>query len=51
MTLYFHAPDGFGTSRLPALIERTFKGATTARNWNTVVRLDDLARAAASRRS
>ena len=43
-TLYLHAPDGFGTSRLPTLIERTFGGATTARNWNTMVKLDELGR-------
>ena len=47
-TLYYHAPDGFGTSKLPALIERTLTGGITARNWNTVVRLGDMAREAAA---
>ena len=50
-TLYFHAPDGFGRSKMPAAIERTLKGETTARNWNTMVKLDELAKAAAARRS
>ena len=48
-TLYFHAPDGFGTSKLPAAIERALKGETTARNWNTMLKLDELAKAAARR--
>jgi uncharacterized protein (DUF1697 family) len=43
-TLYFHSPDGFGVSKLPALIEKAFAGRTTARNWNTVLKLDDLAK-------
>ena len=47
-TLYFYAPDGFGASKLPVAIERTLKGAMTARNWNTVVRLGELAREAAA---
>jgi len=50
-TLYLHAPDGFGTSGLPAAIERTLKGEATARNWNTMVKLEELAKAAAARRS
>jgi uncharacterized protein (DUF1697 family) len=41
--LYFHSPDGFGVSRLPGLIEKAFAGRTTARNWNTVLKLDELA--------
>jgi uncharacterized protein (DUF1697 family) len=47
-TLYYLAPDGFGTAKLPALIERTLKIAMTARNWNTVVRLGDMARETAA---
>lgn len=49
--LYFHAPKGFGTSKLPPIIDRTLGVATTARNWNTVVRLAELAARAASNRS
>ena len=29
---------------MPAAIERTLKGATTARNWNTMLKLDELAK-------
>ncbi|MBA3516754.1 MAG: DUF1697 domain-containing protein [Rhizobiales bacterium] len=47
--LYFHAPEGFGTSKLPPIIDRTLEVATTARNWNTVLKLGELARTAASR--
>jgi uncharacterized protein (DUF1697 family) len=47
--LYFHAPEGFGTSRLPPIIDRTLKVTTTARNWNTVLKLAALAEDAASR--
>jgi uncharacterized protein (DUF1697 family) len=43
--LYFHAPDGFGGSKLPAAIEKAFAGATTARNWNTIAKLGELAEA------
>ena len=46
--LYFHAPEGFGTSRLPPVIDRTLGTASTARNWNTVVKLEQLAREAAA---
>ena len=35
-TLYFHAPDGFGRSKLPPVIDRTLKVVSTARNWRTV---------------
>ena len=40
--LYFHAPEGFGTSKLPPVIDRTLGVITTARNWNTVVKLMEL---------
>jgi uncharacterized protein (DUF1697 family) len=46
--LYLHTPNAFGTSKLPPLIERAVKVPTTARNWNTMLKLDDLARAAAA---
>lgn len=41
--LYFHAPEGFGTSKLPPAIDRTLGVASTARNWNTVRKLMELA--------
>ncbi|WP_245444764.1 DUF1697 domain-containing protein [Pseudaminobacter soli (ex Li et al. 2025)] len=44
--LYFHAPDGFGRSKLPPVVDRTLKVVSTARNWNTVVALQSLAVAA-----
>jgi uncharacterized protein (DUF1697 family) len=41
---YLHAPDGFGKSRLVARIERALGVAGTARNWRTVLKLQELAR-------
>jgi uncharacterized protein (DUF1697 family) len=42
---YFVYPDGMGRSKLtPALIEKHFGGAGTARNWNTVLKLLALTR-------
>jgi uncharacterized protein (DUF1697 family) len=41
--LYFHAPQGFGTSKLPPIIDRTLGVTSTARNWNTVMKLMELA--------
>jgi uncharacterized protein (DUF1697 family) len=46
--LYLHTPNAFGTSKLPPLIERAVKVPTTARNWNTMVKLEELAKASAS---
>jgi uncharacterized protein (DUF1697 family) len=43
--LYFHAPEGFGRSKLPPAIDRTLKVVSTARNWNTVLKLQELAAA------
>ena len=43
--LYFHAPQGFGTSKLPPLVDRTLGVVSTARNWNTVTKLAELAAA------
>ncbi len=37
--LYVVYPDGQGTSKLPALIDRMLKARGTARNWNTVTKL------------
>ena len=41
--LYFHAPEGFGTSKLPPVIDRTLGVASTARNWRTVLALMKMA--------
>jgi uncharacterized protein (DUF1697 family) len=41
--LYFHAPEGFGDSKLAAQIEKILGVPTTARNWRTVGALLDLA--------
>jgi uncharacterized protein (DUF1697 family) len=49
--LYFHAPEGFGTSKLPPLIDKTLGTESTARNWNTVLKLEQLAKEAASHAS
>lgn len=42
-TLYLHTPDGFGKSALGGIVERILKVPMTARNWNTVLALQDLA--------
>lgn len=42
-TLYLHTPDGFGKSVLGNLVERTLKVPMTARNWNTVKALREMA--------
>jgi uncharacterized protein (DUF1697 family) len=41
---YLHAPDGVGKSRLAARIEGALGVAGTARNWRTVLKLQELAR-------
>jgi uncharacterized protein (DUF1697 family) len=47
--LYITYPDGMGRSRLTGtLIERKLNTRATARNWNTVLKLDVLARLAAA---
>jgi uncharacterized protein (DUF1697 family) len=46
-TLYIDYSGGSGKSKLtPALLERTLGVATTARNWNTVRKLLDMAKKA-----
>ncbi len=45
--LYFHTPDGFGVSKLPRVVDRVLKVVSTARNWNTVRKLMEMADAAA----
>jgi len=43
--LWFHYAGGVGTSKLtPALIDRLAGSPVTARNWNTAVKLSELAR-------
>ena len=41
--LYLHTPDGLGRSKLALRVDRHLGVATTARNWNTVVRLAAMA--------
>ncbi len=43
---YLLAPDGIGRSKLAANVERCLGTAATARNWNTVSRLQAMAQAA-----
>ena len=44
---YLHTPDGYGRSRLATRAERMLGVAATARNWRTIVRLMEMAEAAA----
>ena len=37
--LYLHTPDGFGTSKLAASLDKALKVPLTARNWRTVEEL------------
>lgn len=47
--LYVYFPDGIGRSKFTtALIEKTLKTASTGRNWNTVIRLMEMAEALGS---
>ncbi|MEI5679780.1 MULTISPECIES: DUF1697 domain-containing protein [unclassified Mesorhizobium] len=48
--LYFHAPDGFGRSKLPPVVDRVLKAVSTARNWNSVLALYKLAADAAGKK-
>jgi uncharacterized protein (DUF1697 family) len=41
--LYLHTPDGFGTSKLAARIEKLLGVPATARNWRTVTKMLALA--------
>ncbi|HEU5047497.1 MAG TPA: DUF1697 domain-containing protein [Rickettsiales bacterium] len=41
---YLHAPDGIGRSKLAAKAERLLGVGATARNWNTVSKMLELAR-------
>lgn len=43
--LWFHYPEGAGTSKLtPSLIDRAIGSPATARNYNTVLKLDEMLR-------
>jgi len=44
---YLHTPNGFGTSKLAEKFDKGIGVPNTARNWNTVLKLMDLADAAA----
>jgi uncharacterized protein (DUF1697 family) len=48
--LYLHSPAGFAASKLPPIVDRTLGVETTARNWNTVRKLEELAKQAAAAR-
>lgn len=41
--LYYYPPQGASQSKLHGKIESTLKVTTTARNWNTVLKLEQLA--------
>jgi len=40
--LYLHTPEGFGSSKLAARVEKLLGVAATARNWNTVRKLAEM---------
>ena len=42
---YLHAPDGIGRSKLAERVERTLGVEATARNWRSVCKILELARA------
>jgi uncharacterized protein (DUF1697 family) len=44
--LYLHAPDGIARSKLASGMERLLGVPTTSRNWNTVLRLREMANGA-----
>jgi uncharacterized protein (DUF1697 family) len=41
--LYVYFPNGVGRSKLPAVLDRVQKKAGTARNWNSVTKLLEMA--------
>ncbi len=43
---YLHTPSGLGTSRMAERFDRAIGVENTARNWNTVLKLAELARVA-----
>ncbi|MBK8499795.1 MAG: hypothetical protein IPL52_13505 [Flavobacteriales bacterium] len=40
---YIHTPYGFGTSKLAAKFDKGIGVVNTARNWNTVLKMHELA--------
>jgi uncharacterized protein (DUF1697 family) len=44
---YLHTPDGFGTSKLAEKFDKGIGVVNSARNWNTVLKLLELAKRAA----
>ena len=40
---YLHAPDGIGKSKLAVKLERLLGAPMTSRNWNTVIKLMEMA--------
>jgi len=45
--LYLYTPDGFGTSEVAKALDKLLKVPWTARNWNTVLKLQTMAHSAA----
>lgn len=43
--LYLYTPDGFGTSKLADALDKVLKVPLTARNWRTVLTLQEMAAA------
>jgi uncharacterized protein (DUF1697 family) len=41
--LYLYTPDGFGTSKLAEALDKVLKVPLTARNWRTVLTLQEMA--------
>ena len=41
--LYFYAPEGVGRAKAAKKIERALAVETTARNWNTILKLNKIA--------
>jgi len=41
--IHIYFPDGMGRSKLPAALDRALKGVGTGRNWNTVLKLLEMA--------
>ena len=47
--LYVYFPHGMGRSKLPPVLDRTLKTPATARNWNSVTRMLEMAEGLESR--
>jgi uncharacterized protein (DUF1697 family) len=41
--LYLHTPDGYGVSQVAKALDKLLKVPWTARNWNTVLKLQEMA--------